>query len=89
MDTENYGSNTIGRLSSPSIPVNTKQKCLIFSYKVTSGSSLSTSFLKVIFGDIPHWKTSEGEGRVIIGLYQFNYTARVGIFLIFKFGKQC
>lgn len=88
MDTGNYGANTIGRLSSPLISVNTKQKCFIFSYKVTSVSSFGISYLKVTFGDIPHWKTSEGEGRAIIGLFQFNFTARVGIFKFVRLGSS-
>lgn len=81
LDAGNYGSSTVGRLLSPPLlPVQNKQKCLIFSYKVTSGTSSGTPFLTVTFGGIPHWATSGGEGRVIIGLYQFNVTSKVGIF---------
>lgn len=79
MDSGSYGSSTAGRLLSPPLlPVKNKQRCLIFSYKVTSGTSSGTPFLTVSFGGIPHWSTSGGEGRVIIGLYQFNVTSKVG-----------
>lgn len=81
MDAGNYGLSTFGRLISPPInPTNSKQKCLIFSYKVMPGNSRGIPTLTVTFGGIPHWVTSEGEGRVIIGLYQFNVTSKVGIF---------
>lgn len=72
MDAGNYGIHTTGKLVSPLlIPVKNKQRCLIFSYKVAPGTSLATPILQVFFGGIPHWSTSEGEGRVIIGLYSY------------------
>jgi len=81
LDAGNYGSTTTGRLLSPPISsVRNKQKCLIFAYKVMSGSSNGSPILKVTFGGIPHWETHEGEGRVIIGLYKFNTTSRVSRF---------
>lgn len=81
MDAGNYGSSTSGRLISPPLlPSKTKQRCLMFSYKVTSGSSYGPHILKVSFGGIPHWATTKGEGKVIIGLYKFNVTSKVNIF---------
>jgi hypothetical protein len=81
LDAGNYGSTTTGRLLSPPISsVRSKQRCLIFAYKVLSGSSNGLPTLKVIFGGIPHWETHEGEGRAIIGLYKFNTTSRVSRF---------
>lgn len=85
MDAGNYGgSSTVGRLVSPSIPppVKNVQRCLVFGYKVMSGSLYGTPTLKVTFGGVPHWTTSEGEGKAIIGLYKFNVTANVGIFYL-------
>uniref|UniRef100_A0A2S2PKS9 Uncharacterized protein n=1 Tax=Schizaphis graminum TaxID=13262 RepID=A0A2S2PKS9_SCHGA len=85
LDAGNYGSTTTGRLLSPPISsVRTKQRCLIFAYKVMSGSSNGPPTLKVIFGGIPHWETHEGEGRAIIGLYKFNTTSKIVIE-----GKSC
>lgn len=81
MDAGSYGSTTTGRLLSPTLlPVRSKQRCLIFAYRVMSGSSNGIPTLKVTFGGIPHWESHEGEGRVIIGLYQFNITTRVSRF---------
>lgn len=81
LDAENYGTAKTGRLVSPAIlPAKTLQRCLIFSYKVTAGISHQTPFLKVLFGNIPHWATSEGEGRVIIGLFDFDVTSKVCVF---------
>lgn len=81
MDAGNYGSSTFGKLISPQIPpVESKQRCLIFSYKVISGTSHGAHTLTVTFGNIPHWTTSEGEGRVIIGLYKFNISSQVSLF---------
>lgn len=78
MDAGNYGSSYFGKLISPPIPpVEINQRCLIFSYKVLSGSSYGAHTLTVTFGNVPHWITSEGEGRVIIGLYKFNVTSQV------------
>jgi len=76
-----YGSSTVGRLLSPPIlPLKNKQKCLIFSYKVTSSeTSHGNATLLVTFGGIPHWATYGGEGRVIIGLYKLNFTSKVSI----------
>lgn len=88
MDAGNYGSSTSGRLVSPPIfPIKTKQRCLIFSYKVTPGISYGISMLKVSFGNIPHWATSEGEGKVIIGLYKFNVVSEVNIFSSYTYEK--
>ncbi|XP_025196296.1 uncharacterized protein LOC112595351 [Melanaphis sacchari] len=85
LDAGNYGSNTFGRLLSPPISsIKSKQRCLIFAYKVMSGSSSGFPILKVTFGGIPHWETHEGEGRAIIGLYQLNTTSRITIE-----GKSC
>lgn len=81
MNARNYGSTTVGRLLSPSLlPVASKQRCLQFSYKVTSSDSQNRPTLKVIFGEIPHWETHKGEGRAIIGLYRFNVSNKVSIF---------
>lgn len=81
MDAGNFGFSTVGRLISPLInPSDSKQRCLIFSYKVMAGNSYGTPSLTVTFGSIPHWATNKGEGRVIIGLFQFNVTSKVGIF---------
>jgi len=83
LDAGNYGSSTTGRIVSPPLfPVKNKQRCLIFSYKVGSGNSHGIPLLTVLFGSIPHWSTSEGEGRVIIGLYRFNITSKVSIFIL-------
>lgn len=83
LDTEDYGSTTIGQLLSPSLlPVATKQRCLKFSYKVTPADSRSRPTLKVILGGIPHWQTHGGEGRAIIGLYRFNVPNQVSLFNI-------
>lgn len=91
MDAASYGgSSTVGRLISPPIPppVQNVQRCLVFGYKVMSGSSYSiTPTLKVTFGGVPHWITFEGEGKAIIGLYKFNVTANVGIFYLCFFEK--
>jgi len=77
----NYGPTTVGRLISPSLlPVASKQRCLQFSYKVTSGDLQNRPTLKVILGGIPHWETHEGEGRAIIGLYRFNISNKVSVF---------
>lgn len=84
MDAGNYGSTTTGRLLSPAIlPARSKQRCLIFGYKVTSGNSNGIPILKVTFGSIPHWESHEGQGRVIIGLYKMNNSTRVSRFKIF------
>ncbi|XP_026808745.1 uncharacterized protein LOC113550967 [Rhopalosiphum maidis] len=73
-------STTVGRLLSPSLlPVASKQRCLQFSYKVTSSDSQNRPTLKVIFGEIPHWETHKGEGRAIIGLYRFNVSNKIVI----------
>lgn len=84
MDAGNYGSTTTGKLSSPILPpARNKQRCLIFAYKVMSGNSNGIPILKVTFGGIPHWESHEGEGRVIIGLYQFNITTKAGRFKLY------
>jgi len=81
LDAGNYGSSTSGRLISPPLlPSKTKQRCLMFSYKVTSGISSGPHILKISFGRIPHWATTEGEGKVIIGLHKFNVTSKVNRF---------
>lgn len=83
MDAGNYGPNTTGRFVSPPIPpIQNVQRCLVFGYKVMSGSSHGIPTLSVTFGGIPHWKTSEGEGKTIIGLYKFNVTSKVSIFYL-------
>ncbi|XP_060862750.1 mucin-3B-like [Metopolophium dirhodum] len=80
LDAGNYGSTTTGRLLSPAIlPVRSKQRCLIFAYKVMSGNSNGIPILKVTFGGIPHWESHEGQGRVIIGLFKINITTRITI----------
>lgn len=88
MDAGNYGSSTSGRLVSPPIfPAKGKQRCLIFSYKVIPGIAFGTATLKVSFGNIPHWATSDGEGKVIIGLYKFNDVSEVNIFSFYTYEK--
>lgn len=78
MDAGNYGP--IGRLISPPFrPVKVTQTCLIFSYRVTVGTWNIEPSLTVYFGGIPHWNTSKGEGRAVIGLYKLNATSNVGI----------
>lgn len=82
LDISNYGPSTYGRLLSPILgPVKSNQRCLIFSYKVTEGSA--GGILRVSFGGIPHWSTNDGEGRVIIGLYGFNYDSKVSKFKLY------
>lgn len=89
MNAGNYGPTIVGQLISPSLlPVASKQRCLQFSYKVTSGDSQNHPTLKVILGGIPHWETHEGEGRAIIGLYRFNVSNKVSIFKLCFF-KVC
>jgi len=84
LDAGSYGSTTTGKLLSPTLlPVGNKQRCLIFAYRVMSGNSNGIPILKVTFGGIPHWESHEGEGRVIIGLYQFNISTRVGRFKLY------
>jgi len=53
-----------------------------------SGYSNGLPILKVTFGGIPHWESREGEGRAIIGLYQFNTTSRVSRFKLCLFFKK-
>ncbi|XP_025196925.1 uncharacterized protein LOC112595796 [Melanaphis sacchari] len=85
LDAGNDEFTNTGRLISPPVlPVGNDQKCLIFSYRVTSGNSTGSPILKISFGGIPHWETHEGQGRAIIGLYQFNTTSRIVIE-----GKRC
>lgn len=90
LDAGTYGSSVTGQLLSPPIqPVNDKQTCLIFSYVVRSGNShgtVASPILSVTFGGIPHWETSVGEGKVIIGLYKLDIPSTVSICIMFLKG---
>lgn len=89
LDARTYGSGVTGRLLSPSIiPVNDNQMCLMFSYVVRSGKSYDTiahPILSVTFGGVPHWVTSVGEGRVVIGLFKLDVPSTVSYLIYFFF----